>query len=114
MKLECIFLVFVFFTSAVARKDGVNSAVWNPIEDINDPHVTEVAKFAVTAYDKQSGEKLELEKVIKGDTMVVTGIDYRLTLTATNGSSSNSYETIVWEKPWIHFKSLLSFTPVHA
>ncbi|ESW26013.1 hypothetical protein PHAVU_003G084300 [Phaseolus vulgaris] len=112
--LQClILLMFVLFASAVARKN-IASGGWSPIKNISDPHVTEIADYAVTEYAKRSGHKLKLEKVIKGETQVVAGVNYRLTLAATDGSSSNNYEAIVWEKVWQHFRNLTSFTPVHA
>lgn len=114
MKLKCVvILVFVLFASAIARKELIVGG-WSPIKNISDPHVTEIAVYAVTEYDKRSGAKLKLEKVIKGDTQVVAGTNYRLTLAATDGSSSNNYEALVWEKEWLHFRNLTSFTPVHG
>ncbi|CAJ1941463.1 unnamed protein product [Sphenostylis stenocarpa] len=108
-----ILLALVLFVSAVARENSMPGG-WSPIKNINDPHVTEIADYAVTEYDKRSGQKLKLEKVIKGDTQVVAGLNYRFILTATDGSSSGNYEAIVWEKVWEHFRNLTSFTPVHA
>jgi len=75
-----------------------------PIDDINNPGVTEITNFAITEYNKQSEAKLKFEKVIKGEAQLVEGTNYRLTLSATNGSVSNTYET----------KELTSFVPVHA
>jgi len=90
------------------------SGGWSPIKNIDDPHVKEIADYAVTEYAKQSGHKLKLEKVLKGETQAVAGVNYRLTLAATDGSSSKNYEAIVWEKVWQHFRNLTSFTPVRA
>jgi len=112
--LQClIVLVSVFFASAVARKN-IAIGGWSPIKNINDPHVTEIANYAVTEHEKRSGEKLKLEKVIKGETQIVAGVNYRLVLATTDGSSSKNYEALVWEKAWEHFRNLTSFTPVHA
>ncbi|BAT77323.1 hypothetical protein LR48_Vigan01g324600 [Vigna angularis] len=112
--LQClILLMFVLFASAVARKDNMSGG-WSPITNINDPHVKEIADYAVTEYVKRSGHKLKLEKVLKGEIQVVAGLNYRLTLAAADGSSSNNYEAIVWEKAWQHFRNLTSFTPVRV
>ncbi|CAJ1941466.1 unnamed protein product [Sphenostylis stenocarpa] len=95
MKVECVLVVFVVFALAVAETE-IKPSVWEPIEDINDPHVTEIANFAVKKYDEENGQSLKLEKVIKGDTEEVRlATFYRLTLSATNGSSSNNYEAVV-------------------
>ena len=80
------------------------SGGYSPIDDINDPLITEIANFAVTEYNKRSEAKLKFEKVIKGEAQLVEGTNYNLTLSATNGSVSNTYET----------KELTSFVPVHA
>ncbi|MED6157106.1 hypothetical protein PIB30_020262 [Stylosanthes scabra] len=123
MRLEChhVFFLLLLALSAAATVDsriepsGLVGG-WTPIENLGDPHVLEIAKFAVTEYNKQSGASLNLEKVIKGDTQVVAGTNYRLILSASSGGSSgtSNYEAIVWEKPWQNFKSLTSFKPVHA
>ncbi|XP_014508270.1 cysteine proteinase inhibitor 1-like [Vigna radiata var. radiata] len=112
--LQCLILpMFVLFAFAVARKDNLSGG-WSPIKNINDPHVKEIADYAVTEYDKRSGHELKLEKVLKGETQVVAGVNYRLILAASDGSSSNNYEAIVWEKTWQHFRNLSSFTPVRV
>lgn len=85
---------------------------WTPIKNITDPHVTEIANFSVTEYDKQSGAKLTLERVIKGETQVVAGMNYRLVLAAKDESATKNYEAVVWEKTWEHFRNLTSFKPV--
>ncbi|XP_027332122.1 cysteine proteinase inhibitor 5-like [Abrus precatorius] len=107
------YLVVLFASAVAMNAAAMRFGGWSPIKNINDPHVTEIANFAVTEYVKRSGAKLKLEKVIKGDTQVVAGINYRLVLAANDGSSSNNYEAVVWEK-WEHFRNLTSFTPVHA
>ncbi|KAF7840546.1 cysteine proteinase inhibitor 5-like [Senna tora] len=86
---------------------------WTPIKDIKEPHVTEIAEFAVTEYNKRSGAKLKLEKVIKGSTQVVAGTNYRLVVAAKDESAAaKKYEAIVWEKTWEHFMNLTSFKAV--
>ncbi|XP_028755023.1 cysteine proteinase inhibitor 5-like, partial [Neltuma alba] len=81
---------------------------WTPIANIEEPHVTEIANFAVEEYDKRNGVKLKLEKVVKGETQVVA--------TTKDGSSSatKNYEAVVREKPWEHFRNLTSFEAVEG
>lgn len=113
-----VILVFLslFVSVSVAAKEKEETLVggWSPIKDINDPHVAEIAKFAVIQYDQhlQSGKKLSLVKTIKGETQVVAGTNYRLVLAANDGSATKNYEAVVWEKPWAHFKNLTSFKPL--
>ncbi|KAF7840544.1 putative serine/threonine-protein kinase WNK11 [Senna tora] len=44
---------------------------WTPIKDPNDPHVVEIAKFAVDEYDKRHEANLTLEEVKRGRTQAV-------------------------------------------
>lgn len=108
--LALLFLSLSAF-SAAQKKEGMVGG-WTPIKDLRDRHVAEIAEFAVTEYDKQSGSKLELVKVLKGETQVVAGTSYRLVLAAKDGSVTNNYEALVWEKPWLHFRNLTSFKPL--
>ena len=72
----------------------------------------EIGQFAVTEYDKWSKSSLKLERVDKGETQVVSGINYRLILVVKNGPSTKKFEAVVWEKPWENFKSISSFKPM--
>ncbi|AES64680.2 cystatin domain protein [Medicago truncatula] len=86
--------------------------------DINDSEVIKVATFAVTEYNKQHTKaKLKFEKVINGISNLgnnVTIINYRLTLSANNGSASNNYPAIVLDKSSEIF-SLIAFALIsHA
>ncbi|KEH17463.1 cysteine proteinase inhibitor 5 [Medicago truncatula] len=102
-----LILVVLFASAAINQADFV---------DFNDPHVIEVATFAVTEYNNQHTEaKLVFEKVISGVSNVVdNGTRYSLTLSANNHSSSNNYDTIVLEKSSKNF-SLIAFAPIpHA
>ncbi|CAK8564449.1 unnamed protein product [Lathyrus sativus] len=110
-----ILLILLLIASASSRKlPSPSVGGYTPIEDINDPHVIEIANFAVNQYDKQSGAKLKLNKVIKGESQVVAGTNYHLTLSAGEGSVSKIYEAVVYEKLWLHFRNLTSFEPAHA
>ncbi|KAK7245954.1 hypothetical protein RIF29_40808 [Crotalaria pallida] len=110
MKSNCSLIVLsllLLSISAAARLGG-----WTPIKNINDAHVKEIADFAVAEHNKQSGEKLKLERVIKGESQVVSGKNYRLVLEANDGSASKKYAAVVYEKPWQHYKNLTSFEPL--
>lgn len=84
---------------------------WSPIEDVKNPHVQEIGKFAVEAHNKLTATKLKFQSVIKGQTQVVAGTNYRLTVMAKNGAASKKYEAVVWEK-LDGTKQLTSFQPV--
>ncbi|KAJ1428678.1 Cystatin domain [Sesbania bispinosa] len=97
---------------SAARKNGGLVGGWTPIKNFNDPHVTEIANYAVIEHNKRSGENLKLVRVGKGATQVVAGTNYRLVLTAKDESATNKYAAVVWEKTWEHFRNLTSFKPL--
>ncbi|KAL5771684.1 hypothetical protein ACOSP7_015838 [Xanthoceras sorbifolium] len=112
----CLFLALVaivlpLFAAGASRGPLVGG--WSPIKDLSDPHVKEIAEFAVAEYNKKSKAALELQSVVSGETQVVAGINYRLVVAAKDGSASaNRYQAVVWEKAWEHSKNLTSFKPV--
>ncbi|KAE8728859.1 Cysteine proteinase inhibitor 5 [Hibiscus syriacus] len=106
-------LVFLPLLFSDARKANLPGG-WFPIKNINDPHVTEIAKFAVSEYNKQSKASLELVKVVKGESQVVSGMNYRLVLKAKDRTAVKTYQAVVWEKEWQNFKSLTSFHPING
>jgi len=115
MKFQSLVVLLLVLLASAAKNQALPGG-YSPIKDLNDPHVIEIANFAVTEYDKQKGTDLKFEKVVKGESQVVAGTNYRLTISAIHGSESkpDSYEAIVYEKPSEHFKKLVSFTHVNA
>ena len=115
MRLHCVLLLSLLFLSLfavdVGRAEGLVGG-WTPIKDLKDPHVKEIADFAVKEYNKESGAKLKLQKVIKGESQVVAGINYRLVIAAKDGSATKNYQAVVWEKSWENYRNLTSFKPV--
>ncbi|KFK41155.1 hypothetical protein AALP_AA2G092800 [Arabis alpina] len=103
--LLSVFLLSLYASSA-ARVGG-----WSPITDVKDPHVVQIGEFAVSEYDKRSKSGLKFETVVRGETQVVAGTNYRLRVTANDGGESKNYEAIVWEKPWLKSMNLTSFKP---
>ncbi|XP_010441439.1 PREDICTED: cysteine proteinase inhibitor 5-like [Camelina sativa] len=101
-------VVPLYEVSAETRVGG-----WSPISDVKDPHVVEIGEFAVSEYDKRSKLGLKFETVVSGETQVVSGTNYRLTVAANDGGASKNYEAMVWEKPWLKFMNLTSFKPVN-
>ncbi|KAK9084685.1 hypothetical protein Sjap_025096 [Stephania japonica] len=83
---------------------------WAPV-DPKTPHVVEMGKFAVEAHNKEAHTDLKFGGVVKAESQVVSGINYRITLEATGGAAK-IYEAVVWEKAWEKFISLTSFRPV--
>ncbi|XP_010256520.1 PREDICTED: cysteine proteinase inhibitor 1-like [Nelumbo nucifera] len=86
---------------------------WQPIKDVEDPHVQELARFVITQHNKEANTNLKFQKVVRGETQVVAGTKYRLIVAANDGHATNNYEAVVWEKPWeISGRTLTSFKHV--
>ncbi|CAI9756662.1 unnamed protein product [Fraxinus pennsylvanica] len=95
-------------TALGGRKGGLVGG-WRPIENLNDPNVQKIAKYAVQEHNKQAKSKLQFLSVVKGETQVVSGTNYKLVISAKNGAVPHNYQAIVWEKPWEKFRKLTSF-----
>lgn len=86
---------------------------WRPITDTNDSEVVEIGKFAVDQHNKEAKSQLVFRRVLKGETQVVAGTNYRLVISAADGGrrsrSGKKYLAEVWDKPWENFRNLTSF-----
>uniref|UniRef100_A0A2P2NS36 Cysteine proteinase inhibitor n=1 Tax=Rhizophora mucronata TaxID=61149 RepID=A0A2P2NS36_RHIMU len=115
MKRHCLFLCLVFvaaaFAADVARTEAALVGGWTPITNLSDPHVQEIASYAVREYNHRSNANLKLQRLVKGEKQVVSGIKYRLVLAVKEGGSDKKYQAVVWEKAWEHFRKLISFKP---
>ncbi|KAM7506343.1 hypothetical protein LguiB_005247 [Lonicera macranthoides] len=100
------------FNISAADLGGGRVGGWQAIKDVKDPHVQEIGKFAVDQNNKQSKLALKFQEVVGGETQVVAGTNYRLLIAAKDGTVSNRYEAVVWDKPWMHFRNLTSFKRV--
>lgn len=85
---------------------------YQPIKDVKDPRVQEVAKFAVTEHNRQAKTNLMFDSVIKGEYQVVAGINYRLVIAAKNGMAVNNYSAEVYDKIYEGSIKLVSFKPL--
>ncbi|XP_022153704.1 cysteine proteinase inhibitor 1-like [Momordica charantia] len=87
---------------------------WTPIENVEEnSYVQEIGRFAVMEHNKQTGNHLKFLKVTKGWSQVVAGTNYRLILEAVNMAGMIwNYEAVVWDKPWEHSWTLISFIPL--
>ncbi|AET00371.1 putative Cystatin domain-containing protein [Medicago truncatula] len=115
MTLQSPVFILIVLLVLSATNQALTFIDWSPV-DINDPHVVEIAKFAVTEFNKRiTIEKLTFENVIHGESKnVVDGTVYRLTFSAHGLSTSYKYRAIVFEKPSEHYRKLASFELVHA
>jgi len=57
-----VFLLVVLLTSTIVRNEAL-SGQWNPIKDINDPHVIDLANYAVAEIDVPSHDDFKLKYI---------------------------------------------------
>ncbi|XP_050369795.1 cysteine proteinase inhibitor 1-like [Argentina anserina] len=112
MRPFCLLAILAVLLPLAAAARGGLAGGWSPIKDTNDIHVKEIAEFAISEYNKQSGKKLELQSVLKGETQVVAGQNYRLVLAVKDKSAAAKYQGVVYERAWEHTRKLLSFDQV--
>ncbi|CAJ2652955.1 unnamed protein product [Trifolium pratense] len=100
MKFQSLVLILVVLFASAATNQAISTSD-SSLVNISDPHVIEIANFALTEYNKKNNEvKLKYEKVINGISAIIDDeTNYCLTLAANNGSSSNNYGADVLEKP---------------
>uniref|UniRef100_A0A1S3XF05 Cysteine proteinase inhibitor 5-like n=1 Tax=Nicotiana tabacum TaxID=4097 RepID=A0A1S3XF05_TOBAC len=72
---------------------------WQPIKDLKDPKVIDIANFAIKAYnDKIEGSDLKFKKVLKGNFLLVAnGITYHLVIATTEEDIADEDITVVFE-----------------
>ncbi|KAL6140807.1 hypothetical protein ACLB2K_059100 [Fragaria x ananassa] len=71
------------FTAAMDHSGDstpVDASAWFPLKNISDPHVTEIANYAVDAYTRQNQKHLIFRKVIKGYYQIESGTLYKLVI----------------------------------
>ncbi|XP_059309479.1 cysteine proteinase inhibitor 1-like [Lycium ferocissimum] len=107
MTLSIFLISSIFFHFSTALGGGVGG--WKPLNNVNDPDVVMIGKFAVNEHNKEAGTKLEFQSIAKGETQVVAGTNYRLVINAKDGGYVRKYLAVVWDKPWEKFKKLTSF-----
>ncbi|KAI3773372.1 hypothetical protein L1987_47899 [Smallanthus sonchifolius] len=104
-----ILALFVFISSSAALGGGAFTGGWKPIPDVTNPTVVDIGKFAVDEHNKEAHASLKFAKVVKGESQVVAGMNYNLTLMAADGGAEKKYVALVWDKPWEKFRQLMSF-----
>ncbi|URE23586.1 Phloem filament protein PP1 [Musa troglodytarum] len=110
---KCVAVVYESLKGEKVLKSFVliqeNVGGWTPV-DVDNPHVHDIAVFAVSEHNKEAKEHLTLVNVVKAQSQVVAGVNYKLLLVAKNEKgASGGYEAVVWEKEWETFRKLTSF-----
>ncbi|WOG83121.1 hypothetical protein DCAR_0102295 [Daucus carota subsp. sativus] len=103
-----------FSDSAVGRKGLAGG--WQAIKNANDPIIQEIGKFAVAAFNLVHNKNLVFQGVIKGETQIVAGTNFRLTISVkdmdVSMNVSINYQATVFDQPWTHTRNLTSFKPM--
>ncbi|XP_030511425.1 cysteine proteinase inhibitor 1-like [Rhodamnia argentea] len=107
-------VVLLQVSAAGAGSTGAVVGGWKPIKNLSDPYVREIAEFAVKTHNGEANTGLLLKNVVKGETQVAAGMNYRLVVEVKGGADAGRFEALVWDKPWEHFRRLSSFEAVHA
>ncbi|XP_023520261.1 cysteine proteinase inhibitor 1-like [Cucurbita pepo subsp. pepo] len=91
-------LLYVLSLSSLAaatqRLDLAGS--YKPIKNIDDPKIQSLGEFAVNEHNKQAKTQIQFKKVIGGEMQIVAGTNYKLRLTAVEGTSRGTYGTLVF------------------
>ncbi|KAL9441083.1 hypothetical protein AB3S75_019703 [Citrus x aurantiifolia] len=78
---------------AAGDRKGVLVGGWKSKEDLSEPHVTEIGRFAVMSTKKQSKNEFKFKSMEKGKTKMVSGTNYRLILVVKDGK--NCYQQCI-------------------
>ncbi|XP_009628560.1 cysteine proteinase inhibitor 5-like [Nicotiana tomentosiformis] len=84
---------------------------WQPIKDLKDSKVIDIANFAVKAYnDKIEGSDLKFRKVLEGKfQLVANGITYQLVIATTEEDIDDEDLAVVFENSKDNVRKLISF-----
>ncbi|XP_068321927.1 cysteine proteinase inhibitor 5-like [Pyrus communis] len=90
---------------------------WQPITNINDAYVKEIAEFAVNEYNKIEKKKLAFQNAFQGRMKFINALNihYWLPIAVRDEESptlTSNYVTIVWDNVEHSIKELLVFREV--
>ncbi|KAL8160847.1 hypothetical protein V2J09_012336 [Rumex salicifolius] len=113
---EAIRVLFLFSLLALGLLSGevASAAVlggYTPINNLNDPYVVGMAKFAVSEQNEYATSKLVFVKLVSGQKQVVAGTNYKLVIAAKVAGTNNvgNYEAVVFDKLLNKGRTLTSF-----
>ncbi|KAK9069758.1 hypothetical protein SSX86_010152 [Deinandra increscens subsp. villosa] len=104
-----ILILFLFSKPSAAFGGGAITGGWKRIHNMTDPTVVKIGKFAIHEHNKRDHASLKFRKVVKGESQVVAGMNYNLTIRAAERGADKCYVALVWDKPWKKFRRLVSF-----
>ncbi|TVU47992.1 hypothetical protein EJB05_07611, partial [Eragrostis curvula] len=84
---------------------------FQPINNVNDPHIQELGAWAVSVHNRQANAGLEFKRVIGGQYQIVSGTRYHFIIDASN--PDGKYMADVGEQEWTNTRVLFSFNPTN-
>ncbi|KQJ81777.1 putative cysteine proteinase inhibitor 7 [Brachypodium distachyon] len=94
------------------RTAGTVSA-WEPIGNVNDPHIQMLGGWAVLEYGNGANCRLKFHRVVRGRQQYVSGADHELIIDASpelGGGKEGRYKVVVYEQGWSNVRNLVSFS----
>ncbi|KAK9091047.1 hypothetical protein Sjap_024224 [Stephania japonica] len=111
--LASVSLLLSCFYLDTAYGGRVRDGGWQAV-DPKDPHIVEIGRYAVDEHNKQANTSLKFKSVVKGESQVVAGVNYRLIVAAVHVKNVHNYQAMVYERAWEGFRNLTSFLPLLA
>ncbi|GAB2232568.1 hypothetical protein Droror1_Dr00011608 [Drosera rotundifolia] len=108
--LALTLLLVPLVTISANNSEPRATGLWEPIKNATDPHVVEIANFAINEYNLVTYSKLKFEKVLEAKQQHILGVNYWEKIQALDGTVSGQYVTIVHEIGKI--KRLVSFIKI--
>ncbi|KAA0025196.1 Cysteine proteinase inhibitor 1 [Cucumis melo var. makuwa] len=86
---------------------------YGPCDDSSAPYVKEIAQRAVDEHNSKEGTKYTLAAVVKCESRVVGGTNYRLVLTLNDDTTTGDFSVEVYYTPWDDHIDVIEFKPVN-
>ncbi|KAF5750053.1 hypothetical protein HS088_TW03G00383 [Tripterygium wilfordii] len=112
MNSQMNLLVFTLaIVLAAAISEGQNAGGgWSPIRNLTYPHVKDIVVLTLSEHNKAAKTTLKLKSILKGEEQVVSGMNYKLVLCATEGTATGNYLAVVYDITWESYRSLTEFS----
>ncbi|XP_071718963.1 cysteine proteinase inhibitor 1-like [Rutidosis leptorrhynchoides] len=96
-----LLVAFMLYNSCMISGESTLGDDWQPIDDLDDPWLIRITKFAVDVHNQNDHASLIWKGVVAGWNKKdeVFGTYYKTTIAATDGAAQNNYEAIVWDVP---------------
>lgn len=104
-----ILLFFGLCDTCFAENGEKTAGNWLEIASTDDPAVINVGRFAVNEHNKVTNSTMMFERVVKGDSQIVGGMNWRLTIEVKDHKTNKTCEVLVYQPPAHKPKKLVSF-----